>query len=216
MEMMTANRPIPQKREEKLNIWSHALGIVLAIVGSAVLLHRDPGNIPYLTGSLRVYCISLILLFSASTAYHASVDPKLRKKLRILDHISIYYLIAGTYTPICLALLLGSKGWLLFYLVWGIALFGTVIKIFFTGKYEVFSLVLYGVMGWLIVIDLPYLLEVLSPEGILYFALGGGSYTLGILFYAVKKIPYNHFIWHLFVLGGAFFHWLLIFGLLGG
>ena len=215
MEMMSGNRPIPQKREEKLNTWSHALGIVLAIGGSILFLQKDLGSIPYLKGSIVVYCISLILLFSASTVYHATVNPKLRKKLRILDHISIYYLIAGTYTPVCLTLLLESKGWLLFCLVWGIALFGTVVKIFFTGKYEVFSLVLYGVMGWLIVIDLPYLLEVLSPEGILYLALGGGSYTLGILFYAVRKIPYNHFIWHLFVLGGAASHWMLIFGLLG-
>ena len=211
---MAANRPIPQIREEKLNTWSHGLGVVLALVGSLVLLQRDPGNIPYLTGSLWAYCLSLILLFSASTIYHGTVDPKLRKKLRIVDHISIYYLIAGTYTPVCLTLLLESKGWSLFYLVWGIALFGTLLKIFFTGRFEVFSVALYGVMGWLIVIDLPHLLDVLSAEGILYFALGGGSYTLGILFYAVRKIPYNHFIWHLFVLAGAIFHWLLILGLL--
>src|SRR5690606_19787319 len=161
----------------RLNTWSHGLGVVLALVGSLVLLQRDPGNIPYLTGSLWAYCLSLILLFSASTIYHGTVDPKLRKKLRIVDHISIYYLIAGTYTPVCLTLLLESKGWSLFYLVWGIALFGTLLKIFFTGRFEVFSVALYGVMGWLIVIDLPHLLDVLSAEGILYFALGGGSYT---------------------------------------
>ena len=161
-------------------------------------------------GGITVYVVSLLLLFTASTIYHAVENPKLKKKLRILDHISIYYLIAGTYTPVCLSVLLPSEGWLLFYLVWGIALFGTVLKIFFTGRFEVFSLVLYGVMGWLIVIDLPYLLEYMSSSGLLYLAVGGAFYTIGILFYAVKRIPYNHLIWHFFVLGGAISHWLLV------
>ncbi len=160
--------------------------------------------------SVTAYVCSLFVLFSASTIYHAVQNPKLKKRLRILDHISIYYLIAGTYTPVCLSILLPSKGWLLFYLVWGIAFFGTVLKIFFTGKYEVFSLVLYGVMGWLIVIDLPYLIEHMSSTGLIYLAFGGAFYTIGILFYAIKKIPYNHLIWHFFVLGGAISHWLMI------
>lgn len=165
-------------------------------------------------GSIIAYVISLIVLFLASTIYHAVENPKIKKKLRTLDHISIYYLIAGTYTPVCLSVLMPSKGWLLFYLVWGTALFGTVLKIFFTGKFEAFSLVLYGVMGWLIVIDLPYLLEHMSSMGLIYLALGGAFYTIGILFYAVKKIPYNHLIWHFFVLSGAISHWRLIFGLI--
>ena len=161
--------------------------------------------------SIGAYVASLLLLFTASTIYHAVQNPKLKKRLRILDHISIYYLIAGTYTPVCLSVLLPSKGWLLFYLVWGIALFGTVLKIFFTGRFEAFSLVLYGVMGWLIIIDLPYLMEHMSALGLFYLSLGGAFYTIGILFYAIKKIPYNHLIWHFFVLGGAISHWWLIF-----
>lgn len=165
-------------------------------------------------GSIGAYVASLLLLFTASTIYHAVQNPKLKKRLRILDHISIYYLIAGTYTPVCLSVLLPSKGWLLFYLVWGIALFGTVLKIFFTGRFEAFSLVLYGVMGWLIIIDLPYLIEHMSALGLFYLSLGGAFYTIGILFYAIKKIPYNHLIWHFFVLGGAISHWWLIFGLI--
>lgn len=164
--------------------------------------------------SITAYVASLFLLFSASTIYHAVENPKLKKRLRILDHISIYYLIAGTYTPVCLSILLPSKGWLLFYLVWGIALFGTVLKIFFTGRFEAFSLVLYGVMGWLIVIDLPYLLGHMSSSGLIYLASGGAFYTIGILFYAVKRIPYNHLIWHFFVLGGAISHWCLILEIL--
>ncbi|MBO0355995.1 hemolysin III family protein [Muricauda ruestringensis] len=204
----------PVLLEEKLNAYSHALGIVLAAIGGILLFENDLGAIPFMKGGITVYVVSLLLLFTASTIYHAVENPKLKKKLRILDHISIYYLIAGTYTPVCLSILLPSKGWLLFYLVWGIALFGTVLKIFFTGRFEVFSLVLYGVMGWLIVIDLPYLLEHMSSSGLLYLAAGGAFYTIGIVFYAVKKIPYNHLIWHFFVLGGAIAHWFLVLKIL--
>ncbi|MBO0331726.1 PAQR family membrane homeostasis protein TrhA [[Muricauda] lutisoli] len=200
--------------EEKLNAYSHALGIVLAVLGGIFLFQNDLESNPYMRASIIAYTTSLIVLFSASTIYHAVENPKIKKKLRILDHISIYYLIAGTYTPVCLSVLLPSKGWLLFYLVWGTALFGTILKIFFTGRFEAFSLVLYGVMGWLIVIDLPYLLEHMSSMGLLYLAVGGAFYTIGILFYAVKKIPYNHLIWHFFVLGGAISHWWLIYSLI--
>lgn len=196
--------------EEKLNAYSHAIGAVLAIYGTFFLFQLNWEAISFMYGSIIAYSTSLILLFTASTIYHAVENPRLKKKLRVLDHISIYYLIAGTYTPVCLLVLLPSKGWLLFYLVWGIALFGTVLKIFFTGRFEAFSLVLYGVMGWLIVIDLPYLLEHMSTTGLIYLSLGGAFYTIGILFYAVKKIPYNHLIWHFFVLGGAISHWVLI------
>jgi len=201
----------PTLLEERWNAYSHALGIVLAIIGSVLLFQNDLKRIPFLYGSIIVYSVSLVLLFTASTVYHSVQNPKVKRNLRILDHISIYYLIAGTYTPVCLTVLLPSKGWLLFYLVWGIALFGTILKLFFTGKFETFSLVLYGVMGWLIVIDLPYLLEHMSTTGLLYLSLGGAFYTIGILFYAIKKIPYNHLIWHFFVLGGAISHWVMVF-----
>jgi hemolysin III len=204
----------PVLLEEKLNAYSHALGIVLAAIGGIFLFQNDLGAVPFMKESIGAYVASLLLLFTASTIYHAVQNPKLKKRLRILDHISIYYLIAGTYTPVCLSVLLPSKGWLLFYLVWGIALFGTVLKIFFTGRFEAFSLVLYGVMGWLVIIDLPYLMEHMYALGLFYLSLGGAFYTIGILFYAIKKIPYNHLIWHFFVLGGAISHWWLIFGLI--
>lgn len=196
--------------EEKWNAYSHALGIVLSIIGFIFFLQKDLTTTPYLYGSIVAYGISLIILFSASTMYHAVERPKLKKKLRVLDHISIYYLIAGTYTPVCLTILIDSKGWLLFYSVWGIAILGTFLKLFFTGKFETFSLVLYGVMGWLVVIDYPFLSENITSKGLFYLALGGAFYTIGILFYAIKKIPYNHLIWHFFVLGGAISHWMLI------
>ncbi len=196
--------------EEKWNAYSHALGIVLSILGIVFFFQKDMTGEPFLFESILVYSVSLILLFTASTVYHAVQNPKLKKKLRTLDHISIYYLIAGTYTPVCLTVLSDSKGWLLFYLVWGIALFGTILKLFFTGRFEVFSLALYGIMGWLIVIDVPFLSENISTKGLLFLSLGGAFYTIGIAFYALKKIPYNHLIWHFFVLGGAVSHWLLI------
>ncbi|AWX45583.1 Hemolysin-3 [Flagellimonas maritima] len=197
--------------EEKWNAYSHAFGAVLAIVGFLILLKKDLNKEPFLKVSIIIYNVSLLLLFIASTIYHGITNPKLKRKLRVLDHISIYYLIAGTYTPVCLTILLDSKGWLLFYLVWGIAFFGTILKLFFTGKFEIFSLVLYGIMGWLIIIDYRFLSENISSEGLLLLGLGGAFYTIGITFYAIKKIPLNHLIWHFFVLGGAFSHWLMIY-----
>ncbi|GMN11789.1 hemolysin III family protein [Croceitalea sp. MTPC9] len=194
--------------EEKLNTYSHGLGIILALVGGILLLKEPVKNLEL---GLIIYSISLLLLFIASTIYHGVRNPNLKKKLRVLDHISIYYLIAGTYTPICLSILKDSKGILLLYLVWGIAILGTILKLFFTGKFETFSLILYGIMGWLVVIDYNYLIQNFSSEGLFYLALGGGFYTIGILFYAIKKIPFNHFIWHLFVLGGAISHWWCIY-----
>ncbi len=151
-----------------------------------------------------------MLLFTASTLYHRVRDPKLKNKLRILDHISIYFLIAGTYTPVALIMLEKGNGWLLFYTVWGIAAVGTLMKLFYTGKYKFISLLLYLIMGWLIVLDLDNLLGQTTTIGLGTLFLGGAFYTIGILFYAIERIPYNHFIWHLFVLGGAISHWCFI------
>ncbi len=194
--------------QEKWNAYSHALGLLLGLIGFGFLLKtsNEATLLP-----IVIYSITVILLFSASTLYHAVQNPRLKRKLRIVDHISIYYLIAGTYTPVCMLLLQASKGGLLLYLVWGLALFGTFLKLFFTGKFEVFSLVLYGIMGWLIVIDIQYLIENTSTLGLVYLAMGGFFYTIGIVFYAVKKIPFNHLIWHIFVLGGAISHWLFVY-----
>lgn len=194
--------------EEKLNAYSHGLGIILSIIGLWFLLHLTPENPS--KAVVQIYGFSLIFLFMASTSYHGVDNPKIKRKLRVIDHISIYYLIAGTYTPLCYLVLANSKGILLLWLVWGIAIFGTFLKFFFTGRFETFSLLLYGIMGWLIIIDITYLLENLSKTGLICLALGGAFYTIGIVFYAIRKIPFNHFIWHLFVLGGAISHWFLI------
>ncbi|MCM4165829.1 MULTISPECIES: PAQR family membrane homeostasis protein TrhA [unclassified Arenibacter] len=197
-------------KEEKWNTLSHALGVVLGLIGFVVVLQNSRQHTTYATFSIVVYSVSIVMLFSASTLYHLVRDPNLKNGLRILDHISIYFLIAGTYTPVALILLGKGNGWLLFYTVWGIAALGTVMKLFYTGKYEFISVLLYLIMGWLIVLDLDTLLIKTSTVGLGVLFLGGAFYTLGIVFYAMERIPYNHFIWHLFVLGGAISHWFFI------
>jgi hemolysin III len=198
--------------EERFHAVSHGLGALFAILGCFLLLQKDPkGGSLLATMAISIYSASLVLLFLASTLYHLVHDELLKRRLRILDHISIYFLIAGTYTPVALITLLDGNGWLIFYTVWGIALTGAVLKLFFTGKFEFLSLALYLILGWLIVFDLHALIARSSPTGLLLLATGGAFYTLGIFFYAMRKIPYNHFIWHLFVLGGAISHWLFIY-----
>ena len=202
---------ISYHREEKLNALSHGLGSLLGVIGFFMLWQLHDPLTPLATLSVIIYSISIIVLFSASTLYHSVQSPGFKKKLRVLDHISIFTLIAGTYTPVALLTLIDGMGLTLFYTVWGIAFAGILFKIFYTGKYEFISLLLYLAMGWLIVFDFQSLWQQLSTTGIVLLFLGGAFYTIGIFFYAVKKIPYNHFIWHLFVLVGAISHWFLIY-----
>ncbi|QWX84520.1 hemolysin III family protein [Cellulophaga sp. HaHaR_3_176] len=199
------------KHEEKLNAISHALGVALGIIGLFFLLHKNQNKTSYALFSILVYTFSIVLLYSASTLYHSVIEPRIKSRFRILDHISIYFLIAGTYTPVALITLINGNGWFIFGVVWIIVLLGTVLKLFFTGKFEVFSLVLYLTMGWLIIFDYTSLIEKSTGFGINLLMLGGLFYTVGIIFYSVRKIPYNHFIWHLFVLGGSISHWCFIY-----
>ena len=198
-------------REEKLNAWSHGLGVLLSIPSLVILLLQYSGSAQYGTFALIVYGLSLFLLFSASTLYHMASQPKLKRQLRILDHISIYMLIAGTYTPVALIKLVDGNGWIIFSIVWLIALAGSALKLFFTGKYEIFSLGLYLVMGWLILFDIQNLVAASSSLGLFLLTLGGFCYTFGILFYVWKRMPHHHLIWHFFVLAGAISHWYYIF-----
>ncbi len=202
---------ITYRDEELWNTGTHGLGILLGIVGAIFMVNRAGGLDSIGRTSVWIYSLSVIVLFAASTVYHAVADPRIKKKLRILDHISIYLLIAGTYTPVALITLREGSGWWLFGAVWGMALFGTVLKLFYTGRFEIFSVFLYLLMGWLIAIDLRSLLEQITPAGKWYLVAGGGFYTVGILFYAIRRIPFNHMIWHFFVLAGALCHWLFIY-----
>ncbi|MFZ9032254.1 MAG: PAQR family membrane homeostasis protein TrhA [Robiginitalea sp.] len=202
---------ITYRDEELWNTWTHGLGILLGVIGAIFMLFRVHEADSLARTSVWIYSLSVIVLFTASTVYHAVADPRIKRKLRILDHISIYILIAGTYSPVALITLREGSGWWLFGAVWGMALFGTVLKLFFTGKFELFSLFLYLLMGWLIAIDLRNLLDHLTPTGKGLLMAGGAFYTVGILFYAIRKIPFNHMIWHFFVLAGALCHWLFIY-----
>lgn len=197
--------------EERLNAISHGLGAILGIVALILLISFNSHKTEWSLFSVIVYGITIIILFTASTCYHAVQHEHHKHYFRILDHISIYLLIAGTYTPVTLIALENSYGWPMFWVVWGIAAFGLVLKIFFTGKFEVLSVLLYLAMGWLVVFDFKNLSESIGPNGVLWLFAGGLFYTLGIVFYAIERIPYNHVIWHLFVLGGAICHFFMVF-----
>ena len=196
--------------EEKLNALTHAIGALFGIAALVLLIVFNSNKTDWSLFSVIVYGISIIVLFTASTLYHSVTNEKKKHYFRIIDHISIYLLIAGTYTPVLLISLEQTLGWTLFWVVWGIAAFGVILKLFFTGKFEIFSTLLYLVMGWLIVFDFSNLSEILGSDGILFLFAGGLSYTVGIIFYVIQKIPYNHVIWHLFVLSGAICHFFMI------
>ncbi|MFI2743954.1 hemolysin III family protein [Zhouia sp. PK063] len=199
------------EKEEFYNALTHAIGFLLSLLGFGLLIYYQQQTKTWNFTSIVLYGLSLTFLYSASTLYHYVKKEKQKYYFRILDHISIYFLIAGTYSPVVLIILGHSKGWLLFWIVWGIAAFGTILKLFFTGKFEILSLLLYLVMGWLIVFDFTAL-KAAIPENAMYLLIAGGiSYTLGIVFYVWEKLPFNHVIWHLFVLAGSIFHFLMIF-----
>ncbi|PKA84326.1 hemolysin III [Ulvibacter sp. MAR_2010_11] len=199
------------KTEEIWNTASHGIGVLLGIVGLILLLVYDTGKTPYSSFSISLYALSIIILYAASSIYHAISNVEWKNRLRKIDHISIYLLIAGTYTPVALISLEQTSGWMIFWIVWGIAGIGTILKLFFTGRFEILSVLLYLIMGWLIVIDFSNLMSLQSSTGINLLMLGGAFYTLGIVFYVIEKIPYNHVIWHFFVLGGSISHFFFIF-----
>ena len=197
--------------EEKLNAWSHGLGVGLGIAALVLMLLGVDQTNPFGLFSVIVYGLSIILLFLASTCYHAITSSKRKHYFRVADHIGIYLLIAGTYTPVLLIAIPNGLGWILFWVVWGIAAFGLLLKLFFTGRFERFSTFLYLAMGWLAIIPYGELTSALDPKGLAWLMAGGVAYTVGVVFYAIEKIPYNHFIWHLFVLGGASCHFFMVY-----
>lgn len=201
---------VQSRYEERLNAITHGFGVLFGVIALILMLLFYDTDEQWALFSVLVYGFSIIMLFLSSTIYHSMVREQLKYYFRILDHISIYFLIAGTYTPVLLLLLPDSRGYLLFWIVWGIAIFGSILKLFFTGRFELFSTLLYLVMGWLIVFDYTALAERIHPTGLLLLFSGGLFYTVGIVFYAIDKIPFNHVIWHLFVLAGAISHFLMI------
>lgn len=198
--------------EEKINIISHANGFVLSIVALAFLVMHAAlhGNVWHIV-SFSIFGASLMMLYAASTFYHSAKKSEIRNRLKILDHASIYVLIAGTYTPFTLVTLKGTIGWVIFGISWGLALTGIILKLFFTGKYDIISTMMYILMGWVIVFAIKPLIHNLSLDGLLWLFAGGISYTIGAILYSIEKIKLNHAIFHIFVLFGSLCHFISVF-----
>lgn len=197
--------------EERANYLTHGLGLVLAVIGFSVLIIKIQSSADiWKQLSYAIYGATVVLLFGASTLYHAVQKPRLKKFFRIADHIAIYLLIAGTYTPFLLLPLRGTWGWTLLVIIWGLAIMGTGFKIWFTGKYQRFSTGVYLGMGWLAVIAVKPMVELVPPPSLGWLVVGGLCYSLGVIFYNWKSLPYHHAVWHLFVLAGSTCHFLAI------
>lgn len=198
--------------EEKINVNTHAVGLVLSVIALALLVSRAirQGDIWHIV-SFSIFGVSLCVLYAASTFYHNSKEPELRSKLRVFDHASIYVLIAGTYTPYTIVTLNGLTGWVIFGISWGLAISGIILKLFFTGKYDFISTLMYVFMGWIIIFAIKPLSINLSSDGIFWLIAGGISYTLGAVIYSIKKIKFNHALFHIFVLIGSGCHFLSIY-----
>lgn len=193
--------------EEKINISSHAVGLVLSIVALVLLMKHAIayGNVLHIL-SFGVFGVSLVILYSASVAYHSAKIPLRRSRLRIVDHAAIYVLIAGTYTPFTVITLAGTAGWTLFAITWGMAAVGITLKLFFTGRYKLISTSMYLAMGWIMVFAIKPMARNLDVEGLYWIIAGGLAYTIGAILYSIKTIKMNHAIFHLFVLAGSACH----------
>ncbi len=198
------------KNEEFWNVLTHFLGVILSIIGIPFLFYFDNNITFFSTFSVILFSFGLLLVYLSSSTYHFVVNPKLKKRFQILDHISIYYLILGSYAPVCLITLYEYSGINIFTAVLTLSIVGTLKKLFFTGKYEFISLLLYLAMGWLIIFDINTLFGLIDFNAKLLLIFGGVSYTFGIIFYALDKIKYFHPIWHLFVLKGSVLHYFMV------
>lgn len=192
------------KAEEIMNAVTHGIGIALSIAGLVILvvfaaLYGDAWKVV----ASSIYGASMIVLYTASTLYHSFSKTKAAKKLNMFDHISIYYLIAGSYTPFMLVNLRGAWGWSIFGVIWACAITGTILKIIYGHNFRKVSTIIYLAMGWMILIAIYPFVKNVELGGVIYLALGGLAYSLGVIFYKWKSLPFNHAIWHLFVLAGT-------------
>ncbi|HPQ68565.1 MAG TPA: hemolysin III family protein [bacterium] len=198
--------------EEIANAITHGIGAALSVAALVLLatfaaLYGDVWRVV----SVSIYGATLILLYLFSTLYHGIQHPRAKEVLRVLDHSAIFLLIAGTYTPLALVTLHGPWGWAIFGVIWGIALVGIVLNAFLMKKLNWLFIILYVVMGWTAVVAIKPLIAMMPTGGLAWMGIGGLIYTAGVAFYAIKKIPFNHAIWHLFVLGGSICHFFGIF-----
>lgn len=199
-------------KEEWANRLSHGLGLLLGILGLVLLLHKGWNEGPQVLLSYGLYGVSLVLLYFASTLYHCMAEGVARHRCKLFDHCAIYVLIAGTYTPFLLVALDTPLAQGLMVVIWGLALAGVVFKLRFINRFKRLSLFTYLMLGWLSLVVVYQLYLHLAGEGLLLLGIGGLIYSLGVIFYVAKRIPYNHAIWHLFVLGGSLCHFVAIYG----
>ena len=198
-------------KEEFWNVMTHGFGLLLSIAGLIVLVIYSGLYLSakHIVG-FSIYGVSLVVLYSASTTYHMAKKEKLRLRLNVFDHSAIYVLIAGTYTPITLITLQGSVGWSLFAVIWGLAIVGIVLKLFYTGRFDRLSTLIYVLMGWLAIVAIKPLLNNMPTEGLIWLLIGGLFYTVGAAFYLINSIKFNHVIFHVFVLFGSISHFICI------
>jgi hemolysin III len=201
------------KTEEIVNTVTHGIGIGLSIASLVILLvFASTEGDAWRVVSFSIYGASLIILYTISTLYHVTSTMHIKKFFQLLDHASIYILIAGTYTPLMLVNMRGPWGWSLFGVIWGLTIIGILVKIFHIGKNEKLSTALYVLMGWLVVIAFKEMLLKIDMGGIIWIVIGGVSYTVGTIFFILDdRFPFSHAIFHLFVLGGSITHFFGMF-----
>lgn len=197
--------------EELFNSITHGIGALVSIAGMVLLIIFSSmyGKMSHII-SCTIFGFALVLLYTSSTLYHSFQKPKLKHVFKILDHSCIYVLIAGTYTPFLLITIHGVLGWSLFALVWSLTVIGVLFKVFFVYRFKIISTIAYIAMGWLVIFAIKPLLEALPLGGLALLVCGGLAYTVGTIFYAWEKLPFNHAIWHLFVLAGSTFHFCAV------
>ncbi|MCB0273246.1 MAG: hemolysin III family protein [Calditrichaeota bacterium] len=197
--------------EEIANGITHGIGLALSVAGLTLLvvlaaLHGDAWKVT----SFSIYGSTLILLYLASTLYHSFPNPRVKRILKIIDHSAIFLLIAGTYTPFMLVNMRGPWGWSLFVTIWVLAIAGVVMKAFFIHRFRRLSTLVYVLMGWLCVVAVSEMIATIPFNGLMWLAVGGLCYTIGVIFYLWHRLPYHHAIWHLFVLGGSICHFFAV------
>jgi hemolysin III len=213
MEAQIMNRRAVRQafHEEVANSITHGVGLAFSVIGLVVLIVLAClyGSALHIA-SCSVYGATMVMLYAASTLYHSFRSPRIKHIFKIIDHCSIYLLIAGTYTPFTLVMLRGGWGWSLFGIIWMLSFVGIVFKLFFVNKFQILSTIVYVLMGWLAIVAIKPMVQMIPFNCILWLVAGGLFYTIGVLFFAWHRIPYNHAIWHVFVVAGSVCHFLAV------
>lgn len=211
MTSLEYNRERIEHLEERASFFTHALGTILSVFALYwILAQTIPTNDLWKIGSAALFGTSMVLLYLASTLYHGTTDEKLKARFKVMDHAAIYCLIAGSYTPFTLVTLKESVGWILFTVVWAIALFGVIFKLYYTGRFRILSTLIYLMMGWLVIFAIEPIREAIPYDGLVLIFTGGMFYTVGAVIYMLERPLFHHAIWHLFVMAGSAFHYLAV------